>query len=86
MATKLSKDEELAIKQRTDKALEYLKENDLTLDAVVYSTSLGRNEQGHAVFGTAVVPFLQDTRFSMKDMVSPIQPKDIKPDDIQETT
>ena len=80
MANKLTKDEEKAIADRVEKAMQYLKENDLILDAVVYATNIGRDQQDHATFGMAVVPYLQNVRFSKKDEVSPIQAKDIKYD------
>lgn len=66
-------EQERDITDRVAKAEKFLKDHDLSLQAVVYSSCVGVDKQDHSVFGTAVIPYLQDLRFSRKSEVSPIQ-------------
>lgn len=60
----LTKEQEEDIKNREAKALEMLKELELSPQAVVYAVLIDP-EQG--IFGTKVIPYLQDTKFSKKE-------------------
>lgn len=69
MANKLTEVQIEDIQVREKKALEFLKENDLTPAAQVISVNLGND-----VFGTKVVCYLQDIKYADK----PEETKEVK--------
>ncbi len=63
------------VQEREAKALEVLKELQLSPAAVVHKVNLGDD-----VFADKVQPYLRDIKYSKPEIVSPIQVEDIKPE------
>ena len=54
----LTEEQKKEVEERTQKALEYLKESNLTLEAIVLPVNIGKN-----VFANQIIPVLQDSKY-----------------------
>lgn len=72
MDNKYSPEQIIDVQEREKKALDFLKELELTPSAI-----LSMQNNGKDVFGIKVQPYLQDTKYQNK--VSPLQQNDIIP-------
>lgn len=72
MQKDLTPEQILDVEQRVDKALAYLKELNLTPAAQLFPVKLDVEDMD--VFGTRVIPYLQDIKYSGNSIPSPFVP------------